>query len=270
MIDQHTQLYGVVGHPLSHSLSPAMHNEGFSATGLNAVYLAFETRDIQGCIRAMRAIGIRGLSVTIPHKTAVIPLLEELDELARKIGAVNTVVNKEGRLLGYNTDGLGALMALKEETGVQGKTCLILGAGGAARAVGFALKDAGVHLTIANRSEDRGRRVADSLGCAFLPLRDVKMVDHQILINATSVGMYPREDEAIVPPEALGKDTVVMDIVYNPVETKLIRIARARGLKAIDGLGMFLRQGAEQFRLWTGLEPPLGVMREAVITALGR
>jgi len=268
IIDQKTQLYGVVGNPLVHSLSPTMHNIGFSESGLNAVYLAFETKDIDGCIRGIRALGIRGLSVTTPHKSAVIPLLDEVDGLARRIGAVNTVANDEGRLVGYNTDAMGALKALEEKIKLPGKTCLMIGAGGAARAIGFILRDHGVHLTICNRSIGRGENLARSLGCPFVPLREVEGFQADLLIQATPVGMYPHEDQCIISRDVLKEGMVVMDIIYNPLETRLLRMAKASGCLAIDGLGMFIHQGAEQFRLWTGLEAPLSAMARVVEKAL--
>jgi len=268
IIDQTTELFGVVGNPIGHSLSPTMHNAAFSARGKNAVYVAFETGDLNGCIRGIRALGIRGVSVTIPHKSAVIPLLDEVDGLAKRIGAVNTVVNDQGRLVGYNTDAKGALKALEEKIELPGTTCLILGAGGTARAIGFVLRDHGVHVAISNRSMGRGDDLASSLGCAFVPLSKAKDIQADLLIQTTPVGMYPHEDQCIISRDVLKEDMAVMDIIYNPLETRLLRMARARGCLTIDGLGMFVHQGAEQFRLWTGLDAPLGAMTQAVQKAL--
>ena len=267
-MDQHTDIYGVIGHPLTHSLSPTMQNAAFSEKGLNATYLAFETKTLEDALKGMRALGIKGMSVTIPHKSSVIPLLDKVDDLAKRIGAVNTIVNDQGRLAGYNTDALGALEALEEKTEVFGKTCLILGAGGAARAIGYILKEHGVDLTLANRSRGRGEALADFLECAFIPLEKVTDVQVDLLIQTTSVGMRPHDKESIVSSDALNPGTVVMDIVYNPIETKLLSIAKGRGCVTVNGLGMFIRQGAEQFRLWTGLEAPVEAMRSAVEKAL--
>jgi len=208
------------------------------------------------------------VSVTIPHKSAVIPLLDEVDGLAKRVGAVNTVVNDEGRLVGFNTDAKGALMALKEKIELPGKTCLIIGAGGAARAIGFILRDHGVHLTISNRSAWRGEDLAGSLGCPFVPLREAKDIQADLLIQTTPVGMYPHEDQCIISRDVLKGGMVVMDIIYNPLETRLLRMARAQGCLTIGGLGMFIHQGAEQFKLWTGLEAPLGAMNRTVEKAL--
>jgi len=246
-----------------------MHNAALSARGLNAVYLAFNTRDTEGAIHGMKALNIRGLSVTLPHKTDVIPLLDKVDDLARRIGAVNTVVNDDGLLTGYNTDAIGALRALEDKVALPGKRCTIVGAGGAARAVGFILKESGVQVAVANRSPGRGKALARSLFCPFIPLEELGKSTPDILINTTPVGMAPNSDRCIIPEQILQKGMAVMDIIYNPLETKLLGIAASKGCITIDGLGMFIRQGAEQFRLWTGLEPPIDVMTSAVKKALG-
>jgi shikimate dehydrogenase len=267
-IDQHTLLYGVVGWPIGHSLSPAMHNVAFAAAGINAVYLAFAARDIGAVIAGARALGIRGLSVTIPHKEAVIPHLDEIDDLAAKIGAVNTVVNHEGRLVGYNTDALGALTALEEKISLAGKKCVIVGAGGAARAIGFALRERVAAISVANRSPERGRDLATSLGCAFIPLEELDRVAVDLLIQTTPVGMTPHRDECPVPESALRAGMAVMDIIYNPLQTRLLAMAKSRGCVTVNGLSMFVHQGAEQFRLWTNLNPPVEAMTRAVLEAL--
>jgi shikimate dehydrogenase len=268
IINQHTDLYGVMGFPLSHSLSPALHNTAFSITELNAVYLAFETRDLDRCLQGMRGLGIKGMSVTLPHKSAVIPLLDEVDNRAKRIGAVNTIVNRGGRLMGYNTDAHGALHALEQKTQLMGKTGIVIGAGGAARAVGFILREKGVELTVANRSPERGKALADALACPFIPLDELGEQTADILIHTTSVGMVPHTDACLVPKRFLKPGMVVMDIIYHPIETKLLRMARDRGCEILSGMEMFIHQGAEQFRLWTGLAPPIHAMTEAVKTAL--
>jgi len=267
-LNQHTALYGVIGDPVGHSLSPALHNAAFLSTGLNAVYLAFEGKEIEGCIRGIKALGIKGVSVTIPFKTAVIPYLDEIDPLARRIGAVNTIVNNKGRLKGYNTDALGAAKALEERTKLRGMTCLIIGAGGAAKAIGFMLKEKGVTVSIVNRTRKRGETLARSLGCPFVPLVDVEGEKGDILVQTTPVGMYPHINQCPVPEHILEQGMVVMDIVYVPAETRLLKSSRNRGCATISGVGMFIHQGAEQFRLWTGMDPPVGVMNKAVKEAL--
>ena len=268
IIDQSTNIYGIVGFPLGHSLSPSMHNSAFAASGLNAVYLAFETNDLAGCIRGIRAFGIRGISVTLPHKSAVISHLDEVDDLAKKIGAVNTIVNVNGHLVGYNTDALGALKALEEKIQLSGKICIVVGAGGAARAIGFILKQKGVKLKVANRSPERGLELANFLACPYLALDDLVAEDADILIQATSVGMTPGDNACPVTEHVLREGMLVMDIIYNPIETRLLKIAKSRGCLTINGLGMFIHQGAEQFRLWTGMDPPFSAMIGAVEQSL--
>ena len=267
-IDQHTRLYGVVGKPIGHSLGPAMHNAAFSEAGLDAVYLAFETEDMEGCIRGIRALGIKGMSVTLPFKSRVIPYLDEVDPLARRIGAVNTIINDNGRLAGYNTDALGAYKALNEKGVLPGKSCFVLGAGGAARAIGFILKEKGVDISVVNRSDERGKELARVLECPYIPIYRIGEHKADLLIQTTPVGMSPSIEECLVREPVLREGMVVMDIIYNPVETRLLKMAKARGCVTISGLSMFVYQGAEQFRLWTGINPPFGTMRRAAETAL--
>jgi shikimate dehydrogenase len=263
ILDAYTVLYGVLGSPVRHSLSPAIHNAAFEATGLNGVYLAFETEDLPASLAGVRALSIGGLSVTLPFKSAVIPLLDQLDPLAEEIGAVNTIKNEDGRLIGFNTDGPGALKALEAVTTLSGKRCLLLGAGGAARAIGYVLSRKGVEIIVANRSEQRGKSLAAFLEGRFVSLEKANRIEADLLIQTTSVGMFPITDQAPVHPEALREGMVVMDVIYNPLKTKLLRLAEERGCLTVSGLEMFIYQGAEQFRLWTGLEPPLEIMRNA-------
>ena len=262
-LDAHTALYGVLGSPVRHSLSPAIHNAAFDATGWNGVYLAFETTDLSGSLAGARALSFGGLSVTLPFKSAVIPLLDRLEPLAERIGAVNTIRNEGGELVGYNTDGLGALRALEAVTDLSGKRCLLVGAGGAARAIGYALRRRGLEIVVANRSAERGKSLAQFLEGRFVPLAEADRVETNLLVQTTSVGMFPVTDQVPVSPEALRGGMVVMDVVYNPLKTKLLQLAEERGCVTVSGLAMFIYQGAEQFRLWTGLEPPFEIMREA-------
>jgi shikimate dehydrogenase len=241
-----------------------MHNAAFSACGLNAVYLAFETKDLDGCVKGLQALGIKGMSVTIPHKSAIIRYLNEIDDPAKRIGAVNTIVNDNGHLVGYNTDAIAARKALAEKVQLSGKTCLLVGAGGAARAIGFALREKGVALKVVNRTPERGRMLARFLSCPFIHLDELEETTADILIQTTSVGMAPHHDKCLIPEHILRQEMAVMDIIYNPLETKLLKMARARGCLTINGLDMFIRQGAEQFRLWTGIDPPVDNMLQAV------
>jgi shikimate dehydrogenase len=262
-LDAHTVLYAVLGSPVRHSLSPAIHNAAFEATGWNGVYLAFETADLPGALEGARALSFGGLSVTLPFKSAVIPLLDGLDPLAETIGAVNTIRNEGGKLVGYNTDGLGAVRALEAVTDLSGKRCLLVGAGGAARAIGYVLRRRGLEIVVANRSAERGKSLAGFLEGRFIPLAEADRAEADLLVQTTSVGMFPVTDQAPVPPQALRQGMVVMDVVYNPLKTALLRLAEERGCVPVRGLDMFIYQGAEQFRLWTGLEPPVEIMRQA-------
>jgi len=245
-----------------------MHNTAFKVTGVNAIYMAFETRDIEGYLTGVRALGIKGMSVTLPHKSSAIPLLDEVDDLAKRIGAVNTIVNKAGHLVGYNTDAIGALKALQEKIELSGKSCLIIGAGGSARAIGFILKENGVEVKVVNRSTERGRALAHSLSCPFIHVDQLENIGADLLIHTTPVGMTPYNYQCVVPEHILRKGMVVMDIIYNPIETRLLTMARNRGCLTINGLGMFIHQGAEQFRLWTGIDPPISAMKRSVKEAL--
>jgi len=269
-IDTNTRLYGILGHPVSHSLSPAMHNRAFATTGYNGVYLAFDVPDIRAGVSGGRALGLGGWSVTIPHKVAVIPLLDDLDPAARQIGAVNTVVNQEGRLIGYNSDGLGAVAALKEQCPVEERSVAVIGAGGAARAIAFCLKAEGARITIVNRSVDRGEALARDLDVPFLPLAEFNKPVYHVLINTTAVGMTPHTDAMPVAERMLAPEITVMDIVYTPLETRLLKAAAQRGCTVVDGVAMFVYQGAFQFERWTGLKAPVNLMRDIVMHLLGK
>lgn len=270
MITPKTSVYCVMGNPVSQSLGPIMHNGAFSHAGFDGVYVAFTVSDIQSAIAGMKALGIKGASITIPHKTAVMPLLDEIDPLARKIGAVNTLVYRDGRLWGGNTDCTGAVRALREKTDIAGKRVGILGAGGAARAVGFGVVSKGGRVTIANRTPVTGEALAEALNSEFCPLSDIGKKPFDILINTTAVGMTPRADVSPVSAEVLRPEMVVMDIVYNPLQTRLLTMAAASGCTTIDGAAMFIHQGAQQFELWTGKPAPVAVMAEAVRNMLAK
>lgn len=269
-LDSHTRLYAVMGDPVSHSLSPVMHNAAFRHTGHNGVYVAFRVTDLPGAIAGVRALNIRGCSVTIPHKVAVIDLLDQVDPMARQIGAVNTIVNQDGQLWGFNSDSTGAMTALLEKTPVARRRVAVIGAGGAARALAHGVKAHGGRLTIVNRSQERGRRLAGELEGEFCPLVDFSGAGFDILVNTTSVGMTPHPDRMPVTHACLRPSMTVMDIVYNPLETKLLRAARDAGCKVVDGVAMFVHQGAFQFERWTGKKAPVQLMKKTVIDALRR
>ena len=269
-IGEKSQLFGVMGNPVAHSRSPHLFNALFKRIGLDAVYLPLLVSDAPATLRAFRELDFRGYSVTVPHKEAALEAMDEVDPQARKIGALNTVACRKGRLFGYNTDVVGALEALSDALGggpevLEGKRVILLGAGGAARAIAFALFEAGAKLTLLNRTEPRGRKLAEEVGCGFRSLSELPKIDYDILINATQVGMTPREEENLVPKEALRKGAVVFDVVYTPLETRLIREAREAGAKVVTGLEMFLRQAAEQYEIWFGKTLPLELFRSCLM-----
>ena len=268
MMDASTSLFGLVGNPVAHSLSPIMHNQAFAAIGYNGVYLAFKVTDPGLAINGIKALNVKGVSVTLPHKVAVMEYLDEVDETAARIGAVNTIVNNDGKLTGYNTDCQGAINALQTRTSVEGKSVAIIGAGGAARAIGFGLKSAAGRLTILNRTRTAGEHLAAELQADFLPLNNWQPDRHEILINTTPVGMHPNTRATPIAKKDLSKEMVVMDIVYNPLKTRFLKEASARGCQTINGVDMFVFQGAYQFELWTGRKAPVDVMRQAVLEAL--
>jgi shikimate dehydrogenase len=271
-IDGSTKVYGIIGNPVTHSLSPAMHNAAFAALGENRVYVPFPVAQLDGVLTALRSIGLSGLSVTIPHKESVLPMVDQLDPIAARIGAVNTIhirtVGSERLLFGTNTDWIGANRALAEEIALAGSRAVILGAGGAARAIGFGLLEAGATIEIWSRTEEKGRALARTLDCPWHKLETTGRREAEILINATAVGMAPKVTESPVETTMLASFAVVMDIVYAPLQTRLLREAAAAGCRCINGLQMLLYQGAAQFELWTGRPAPLTVMSEALLQSI--
>ena len=268
MIDAQTELYCVIGNPVSHSLSPIMHNAAFNRMGLNAAYLAFEVENLEEAIRGIRGLGIQGVSVILPFKNQVIPFLDEVEAVAEKIKAVNTIQNKGGKLIGHNTDWRGAMETLEEEVDLKGKNVLLLGAGGAARAIGFGLKEKGSQVIISNRSPDKANELAKDLGFVYQPLLSIKEPKFDVIINATSVGMSPHDAETPLPKKLLKEGMVVMDIVYQPLKTKLLQEAEEQGCRTIDGLEMLARQGAGQLEIWTGKRPEIEEIKRDLRQAL--
>lgn len=282
-ISGESRICGVIGDPIEHSMSPVMHNAAFEERGIDYLYIPFRVKkeELGKAIAGMRALNIRGLSVTIPHKVAVIPFLDELDPLAERIGAVNTIVNDDEVLRGYNTDATGFLQALLER-GIEPreKNVVILGAGGASRAISFILAERGAHLVILNRllELDWAEELASRISQIFtkeveaLELNEenlAKVLEKtDILVNATSVGMSPNIGEAPIPAKLLKPGLIVFDIVYNPIKTRLLREAEVAGAETIGGLDMLVWQGALAFEMWTGLKAPVKLMREEAIKAL--
>lgn len=268
-----TRLAALIGDPARHSLSPAIHNAAFTATGLDWVFLAFEVGagDAAGALAGMRSLGIDGLSVTMPHKSDVAHLVDDLTDQARRLDAVNCVVRDGRRLVGHNTDGAGFLASLREDAGFdpQGRRCLVLGAGGAARAVIAALADHGAcEVVVVNRTPDRAATAADLAGAVGRSAGPgeltAELAEADLVVNATSVGMdaqacpLAESELAAVPPTA-----VVADLIYLPQVTPLLAASAARGLTSVGGLGMLVHQAAEAFTRWTGEPAPVAVMRAA-------
>ena len=284
MISGKTKVCGVIGDPIEHTMSPVMHNAAFKELGLDYLYVSFRVRkeELGKAVESIRALNIRGLNVTTPHKVAIIPFLDELDPLVERIGAVNTIVNDDGVLTGYNTDATGFLQALLDK-GVkpERKNTVILGAGGASRAISFILAERGAHLVILNRlleldwAEELAQRISQvfkkEVRALELNEKNLEMMleGADILINATSVGMSPDVDETPVPARLLKPALIVFDIVYNPIQTRLLKEAEAAGAQTIGGLDMLVWQGAIAFEKWTGRKAPLDLMRREVIKALG-
>jgi len=276
-----TRVYALIGDPIEHSLSPLMQNLAFRLLGLDCIYLAFRVKpeELGWAIKGNRALGVSGFNVTVPHKVAVIPLLDEVDHSASDVGAVNTVTNRGGRLVGHNTDGSGALAALSDEgVDLKGKKVVILGAGGAARAIAFATAHAAGSLVIMNRTTSKAEELSSDLKKRYRKLIEARklshetlseeLVDAEVLINATSVGMSPRTEESLVNRHMIRPKTTVFDIIYNPLETKLINEAKAAGAKTIGGAKMLVYQGALSFEIWTGIKAPVDEMLKAVIRRL--
>ena len=261
-------IYAVFGDPVEHSLSPVMHNSALSQAGLDGFYLAFNVKDIAAAVSGIRGLGIRGVSITIPHKVSVMKYLDETDALAEKIGAVNTIVNRQGILHGYNSDCPGAIKALSEKTAIKDKEAAVIGAGGGARAVGFGIKQEGGKITVINRTKQRGEKLADDLDCEFKPLSEVKKLPYEIVINATPIGMTPNQNRVPIKSDLLEAGMVVMDMVYNPLKTQFLNDAEKTGCSTIDGVSMLVHQGAFQFELWTAKKAPVDIMRKAVLDEL--
>ena len=280
ILNTKTILFGVFGDPVGHSKSPLMLNRAFREAGINGAYGAFHILPgtLQAAVEGIRALGFRGVNVTIPHKVEVMKYLDRIDEAAQAIGAVNTIVNDNGVLTGYNTDGIGYVRSLKEETGVSlaGKKVLLLGAGGAARAIVYALaKEGAGRIVIANRTVKRALELARDMSL-YVQTEGVGTADIgqymdniELVINTTAAGMHPNVDELPMDAGFLRSGLLVSDLVYNPRITAFLKCAEEAGAQIHSGLGMFIYQGAYAFEYWTGRPAPVGAMRAAVEEAFG-
>jgi shikimate dehydrogenase len=278
-----TRVCALIGDPIEHTMSPAMHNAAFRALGIDCIYVAFGVKpeNLARAIEGLRGFNLMGMNVTIPHKVAVMPLLDKIDPIAEKIGAVNTVTNIGGVLTGYNTDATGFLQPLLEK-GIEpkGKKIVIVGAGGAARAVSFILADRGADPVILNRREelDWAVNLAARLSKEFK--KDVPAMEStpenlkkalekaDIVVNATSVGMNPVADKTPVPGELLRKELAVFDVIYNPIKTRLVKEAEAAGAETASGIDMLVWQGILAFEKWTGKRPPFDLMKSEAVKFL--
>lgn len=271
-----TKIYALLGHPIGHSKSPLIHNDAFKASGMDAAYHAFdvEPNRVKEAIDGIRALQIAGCNVTVPHKITVMDYLDEIDDEARLIGAVNTIVNENGRLIGYNTDGRGYVESLIEESGatLANKRFLVIGAGGAARGIVTALVRHGIgHLSITNRTKERAIplvELAESVGTEAMIVKrseaEKEVNAYDIIINTTSVGMSPNVDDSPFNISNINEGKIVSDLIYNPLETAFLQAARKRGAKTTNGVGMFVNQAALSFEHWTGKRPDRKRMRRLV------
>lgn len=269
-----TKVIGILGHPVAQTLSPAMHNAAFEHLRLDYRYLPFHVPPdcLKQAVEGLRALGIAGVNITVPHKEAVIPLLDEVSDEASFIGAVNTIVNKDRRLSGYNTDGRGFMLSLAEkDIDAAGKKVLIVGAGGAARAVGYYLSEKSEKLVIFNRGKDRLQRLVTDLSAirrnVFPAEAGERPEEFDIIVNATSLGLRPEDPLPFDPSQLTGRN-VVCDLIYK--KTPLLEAARRRDCATVDGLGMLLYQGVLAFELWTSRDAPVQVMKKALMEAAGR
>jgi shikimate dehydrogenase len=282
LITGKTALVGIMGDPVEHSLSPPMHNAAFKHLKMDYVYVPFHVKrdDLGSAIIGARSMGIKGLNITIPHKTEVINYLNEITQAAKLIGAVNTIKFEKKKITGYNTDGMGAVKAIGEKTPINGKKIIIIGAGGAARAISYQLLFSGAgEVLIANRTMEYACKLTDdlrgnfnaSIGCLGLNEKlNEELNDTDVLVNTTPVGMHPNEDQKpIVTSDMMHRDLVVNDIVYNPLKTGLLKEAEKAGAKTISGTKMLIYQGLESFRIWTGITPPVEIFERALMNGLG-
>jgi 3-dehydroquinate dehydratase/shikimate dehydrogenase len=263
-----TRVYGVIGDPVAHSLSPLMHNLAFQKKRIDAVYLPFLVRDLKDFLAAIKPLNIRGFSVTLPHKETILKYLDDCDPLAERIGAVNTVVVRGGgKLFGCNTDYVGVLRALERRLPLAGSHVLILGAGGAARAVAFALTQGGSIVAVCSRRAAPAKKLARAVGGEFIERRRLRREYFDAIVNCTPVGMHPHS--RVSPLDAAELNCrLVFDTIYRPMKTELLRLAERRGIETVSGVEMFIAQGCAQWEIWTEQRAPAAEMRRAVISAL--
>ncbi|OAB34012.1 shikimate dehydrogenase [Paenibacillus glacialis] len=274
-----TMLLAVIGDPIVHSKSPVMHNAALAALGIEGEYfpLHVSREDLGSAISRIRELGFRGINVTIPHKVDVMAYVDRIDDSASRIGAVNTILNENGILTGYNTDGIGYVRSLKDETQVdlRGKSIMVLGAGGAARGIIYALaQEEPKTIVIANRTEDKAIQMAEEwkslVNISAITMDKIEGIlpDIDVVINTTSIGMHPKTSQSVIDPEMIPPGIIVSDLIYNPLTTELLKKSHERGCTIHGGLGMFINQGAYALEYWTGMPAPIETMRTAVLKSL--
>lgn len=270
MINAGTTVCCLIGDPVEHSLSPIVHNRGYEVLGLNFIYVAFRVKNVKLAIDGIKELGIRGVSVTMPHKVSAMKYIDNIDDTTKEIGAINTIVNNKGVLSGFNTDYGAALNALGEKTTIKGKKAVLLGGGGVGLAIAIGLKRNGADLVILDIIKEKAEELARFVGAkgfgGLEQLPEISSAD--ILINATPVGMWPKINESAVPRELLHPGLTVFEIIYNPKETRMVTEAKEAGCAIVYGYKMFLYQAAMQFELFTGHQAPLPDMEQALIKAL--
>lgn len=267
-LTRNTQVYGVIGNPISHSLSPLLHNTGYAAAGKDAVYLPFLVENLREFLQILPEFSVRGFSVTIPHKEKIVRHLGECDPLAEQIGAVNTVaVRRDGKLVGSNTDYVGVLRALERKIQLKGSRVVILGSGGAARATAFALAKADAEVLVCARRENAAKQLARAVHGTVLRRSALRTEKFDVLVNATPVGMHPHAGSSLLQAAELNC-SLVLDLIYRPLHTKLLQLAAARRIRVVSGVEMFLAQGIAQWEFWMGSPAPEMAMRRAVLSAL--
>jgi 3-dehydroquinate dehydratase/shikimate dehydrogenase len=265
-----TRVYGVIGNPIGHSLSPVLQNAGFQACKMDAVFLPFLVRDLRDFLHSVAALGMAGFAITLPHKQAILRHLDDCDPMAAAIGAVNTVVVRgDGKLYGYNTDYVGVLRALERRIPLRGSRALIFGAGGAARAVAFALAESGASVCVCARRAQAAKALARVVGGEVVERRRLQREFFDAIVNTTPVGMHPAEGRSPLEARELNC-RLVFDLIYRPRVTKLMQLAARRGIETVSGVEMFVAQGTAQWEIWTGERAPVDAMRGAVLRALAR
>jgi 3-dehydroquinate dehydratase/shikimate dehydrogenase len=269
MVDAATKVYGVAGDPIEQSLSPQMMNTAFRRENINAVYLPLQTSDVADLLNCVREIPIQGLSITMPLKEAVVEHLDKTDAVSAKIGACNTIIrSQDGKLYGFNTDVAGVVRPLEQRLNLAGAKVLVIGAGGAARAAVFGLKERNAEVWVMNRTAERGQKLARQAHAHYISRAQLKKLAVDVIINATPVGMNSARPQAPIEATELNA-RYLLEMIYNPVETKLVKMAREKGIQVIPGSEMFVHQGARQFEIWTGKPAPVEEMHRAVLHAMG-